>query len=83
MSTAARARALVCELWGSAPYGCPELGPVVSGEFLNERTNIKKKIRFPCFIIHFYELHEFRTWREFLVNFLNFVYILVLYIPAL
>ncbi len=41
-----RVRALAfCELWGLAlagNNGYPELGPVVSGEYLNERTNKQK-----------------------------------------
>ncbi len=39
MSSAARARACVRELWGLAPDWRPELGPVVSDEYLNEQTN--------------------------------------------
>ena len=35
----ARARASVLRVVGLGPNGRPELGPVVSGEYLNERTN--------------------------------------------
>ena len=39
MSSAACARACVRELSGFAPDGRPELGLVVSGEYLNKQTN--------------------------------------------
>jgi hypothetical protein len=44
---AARARASVLRVVGLGPNGRPELGPVVSGEYLNERTNevVKKEQR--------------------------------------
>ncbi len=39
VSSAARARACVRELWGLTPDKRPELGPFVSGEYLRKRMN--------------------------------------------